>query len=74
MSFKPVKALFGFGTQFKDILDENHEAGDCRIDCQTLSKPRKYERHRQNSPSAISGSTVILWCDEDTFCMQRKQK
>ncbi len=37
MSLKPVKALFGFGTQFKDILDENHETCDCRIDCQTIN-------------------------------------
>ncbi len=33
----------------------------------------KYERHRQNSPCDISGSTVILRSDENTFCAQRNQ-
>ncbi len=32
---KPVKALFVFGTQ-RYILDENREACDCPIDCQTI--------------------------------------
>ncbi len=37
MLFKPVKALFVFGTQIKDIWDENREACDCPIDCQTIN-------------------------------------
>ncbi len=32
-----------------------------------------YERHHQNSQSAISGLIWILWSDENTFCAQRKQ-
>ncbi len=33
--------------------------------------PKKYER--QNSPSAISGSTIILWSYENTFCKKKKK-
>ncbi len=36
--------------------------------------PEMYKRHRQNSPSAFSGSTVTLWSYDNTFCMQRKLK
>ncbi len=36
MLFKPVQALFGFGTQFKFILDKIREACDWPIDCQTI--------------------------------------
>ncbi len=32
----------------------------------------KYEKHCQNSPSAISGSIWILGCGEKNFCTQRK--
>ncbi len=32
----------------------------------------KYEKHHQDSPSAISGSIGTLWCEENTFCMQIK--
>ncbi len=30
--------------------------------------PEKYEKHRQDTPSAISGSIVTLWSDKNTFC------
>ncbi len=35
--------------------------------------PEKYEKYRQDTPSAISGSIVTLWSDENTFCMEKKQ-
>ncbi len=42
--------------------------------CVWLVQMLQYERHRQNGPSAISGSAVMLWRYENTFCTQRKQK
>ncbi len=36
--------------------------------------PEKYEKHHQDTPSAISGSIWLLWSDENTFCMEIKQK
>ncbi len=33
--------------------------------------PEKYEKHRQGSPSAGSGSIWILWSDENIFWTQR---
>ncbi len=63
------------GTQFKIILDENRESCDYPIDCQTINtvNVQKSMKDRQNSPSAISGSTVTLWSYENTFCTQRKK-
>ncbi len=33
----------------------------------TVPLTAKYEKHRQNSPSAISGSISVLGSDENTF-------
>ncbi len=62
---KPIKAL-------DDILDENQEVCDCPIDYQVINTEGKDERHRQNSPSAISGSIWMLWSDENIFSTQGK--
>ncbi len=35
--------------------------------------PERYQEHQQNSPWDISGSIIILWSHENTFCVQRKQ-
>ncbi len=66
---KPVKASFVFGTQFK-IFWMKYPG----LWLSHWLHSEKYERHRQNSPSAISGSIWMLWRDENTFCTQRKYK
>ncbi len=46
----------------------------CPIDCQTINTVKAQKsKHCQNSPSAISGSTVTLCSYENTFCTQRKK-
>ncbi len=34
--------------------------------------PEKYEKHRQDTPSVISGLTVTLWSVKNTFCTEIK--
>ncbi len=70
MSFQTRKSFVRLRNTIEDILDENREACDCHIDCQVntyhCQGPEKYEKHRQNSPSAISGSIWLLWSNENT--------
>ncbi len=63
---EPIKALFAFETQFKIFWIKN-----VKLHCQG---PEKYEKHRQNTPSAISGLIWLLWSDKNTFCTEIKQK
>ncbi len=63
MSFQTCKSFVRFRNTIEYILDENREACDCPIDsivnC-TVKAQIKYEKHRQKSPSAISGLIWIL--------------
>ncbi len=68
MSFQICKSFVRLRNTIQDILDENQEA---KLHCQG---PEMYEKHRQDTPSAISGSIITLWSDEKTFCMEIKQK
>ncbi len=61
MLFRARKTFVRLRNNIKYILDKNREACDCPIDCQVNCKygPEKYENHRQNTPSAISGSILL---------------
>ncbi len=66
--------LFVFGTQFKIF---GWKPGGLWLSHLLPSKkhcqcPEKYERHRLNSPSAISGSIWLLWSDENTYLLGSK--
>ncbi len=73
---KPLRPSFIFGNKLR-YFGWNPRAFWFCIDSSvavTRSRPKNIVRTSLNSPGYISGSTVILWSYENTFCVQRKQE
>ncbi len=68
----PWKLCSSSGTQFKIFLIKTRRLVTVPLTAKQLTHLEKYERHRQNSPSATSGSIWMLWSDENTFCIQNQ--
>ncbi len=70
---KPIKAWFVSGNYKKHF---GWKLGGMWLSHWLPSKwhcgPEKYENLRQNTPSAISGSIIMLWSEENTFCTEIK--